>query len=360
MTDQKNTILAIVLSALVLIAWQYFVGMPQMEKQKQEAQLKAQQQQQQVQTPGQQPGQPAPAAPGSPAHRRSCPAKAPRRPPGQQLSREAVLKASPRIPIDTPRLRGSIALKGARIDDLALTQYRETVDPKSPPIVLLSPSGSPHPFYAEFGWVGAAGATVKLPDRRHRLAQQGRRARRRPAGDAHLRQRRRPGIPPHHRGRRQVPVHGRGPGREQGRGAGHALSLRADLAPRHAGDARLLHPARRPDRRARRQGCRKSPTATIEDKKNVTFKATNAWLGITDKYWAATLIPDTKAPIQAQFSSARPARRRPTRPTISATRRPSRRARPARPTHAAVRRRQGGRGRRRLREAARSSTASSC
>jgi YidC/Oxa1 family membrane protein insertase len=39
MTDQKNTILAIALSALVLIAWQYFVGLPQMEKQKQEAQL---------------------------------------------------------------------------------------------------------------------------------------------------------------------------------------------------------------------------------------------------------------------------------------------------------------------------------
>jgi len=50
MTDQKNTILAIVLSALVLIAWQYFVGLPQMEKQKQEALLK---QQQQVQTPAQ-------------------------------------------------------------------------------------------------------------------------------------------------------------------------------------------------------------------------------------------------------------------------------------------------------------------
>ena len=40
MTDQKNTILAIALSALVLIAWQYFVGLPQMEKQKQEALLK--------------------------------------------------------------------------------------------------------------------------------------------------------------------------------------------------------------------------------------------------------------------------------------------------------------------------------
>src|SRR3954468_5057101 len=61
MMDQKNTLLAIVLSALVLIAWQYFIGMPQMEKQKQEAQLKQQQQQQQGQQPAH-PGQPAPAA----------------------------------------------------------------------------------------------------------------------------------------------------------------------------------------------------------------------------------------------------------------------------------------------------------
>src|SRR4029077_9849955 len=64
MTDQKNTILAIALSALVLIAWQYFVGLPQMEKQKQEAQLKAHPQEQQAQTPANHPGQPAPAAQG--------------------------------------------------------------------------------------------------------------------------------------------------------------------------------------------------------------------------------------------------------------------------------------------------------
>src|SRR4051812_27137186 len=106
MTDQKNTILAIVLSALVLIAWQYFVGLPQMEKQKQEAQIKAQQQQQQVQTPAQQPGQPAPAAQGGTQPQLSGQGAAPT--PGQQLSREAVLKASPRVQIDTPRLRGSI------------------------------------------------------------------------------------------------------------------------------------------------------------------------------------------------------------------------------------------------------------
>jgi YidC/Oxa1 family membrane protein insertase len=63
----------------------------------------------------------------------------------------------------TDTLQGTIALKGGRIDDLALVKFRETTDPKSPPIVLLSPSGTGDPFYAEFGWTGAAGANVKLP-----------------------------------------------------------------------------------------------------------------------------------------------------------------------------------------------------
>jgi len=61
MSDQKNTILAIVLSALVLIGWQIFFGMPQAEKQRQIAQRQAQEhaQQQQQQT--------APGTPGTPA-----------------------------------------------------------------------------------------------------------------------------------------------------------------------------------------------------------------------------------------------------------------------------------------------------
>ena len=76
-------------------------------------------------------------------------------------------------------------------------QYRETVDPKSPAIILLSPSGAPHPFYAEFGWVGAAGTNVKLPTADTDWRQAGcRRARRRQAGDADLGQRRGPHVPP--------------------------------------------------------------------------------------------------------------------------------------------------------------------
>jgi YidC/Oxa1 family membrane protein insertase len=138
MGDQKNTILAIVLSAIVLIGWQYFVGIPKMEKQRQEA---AQQQLQLPPAPG------TPATPGAPV-----PAGAAPQVPGQAtapvqtLTREAVIASSPRIGIETPSLQGSIALKGGRIDDLSLVKYRETVDPKSPAVDLLSPSGSPNPF----------------------------------------------------------------------------------------------------------------------------------------------------------------------------------------------------------------------
>src|SRR3982751_6445695 len=166
--NDKNTIIAIVLSALVLIGWQFFIGGPQRERQKQEALLKQQQQAQP--TPG---ATPSPGTPGtSPAPNPGAAAPpgalnvpGPATPAGVQTqTREAVLAASPRIAIDTPRLKGSIALKGARIDDLALTQYRETVDPKSPPIVLLSPSGTERPFYAEFGWVPGAATAAKLPN----------------------------------------------------------------------------------------------------------------------------------------------------------------------------------------------------
>src|SRR5260370_27799343 len=77
---------------------------------------------------------------------------------------EAARALPPRVRIETPSLSGSISLKGGRIDDLSLVKYRETVDPSSPPIVLLAPSGSPHPFYAEFGWSPPSGAPVKLPN----------------------------------------------------------------------------------------------------------------------------------------------------------------------------------------------------
>src|SRR5207248_1034953 len=85
-----------------------------------------------------------PAAPGTPA---APAAEGP-------VSRGRALAGSPRVPVATPALKGSIALKGARIDDLYLTQFRETVDKNSPPVELLRPEGAQHAWFAEFGWTG--------------------------------------------------------------------------------------------------------------------------------------------------------------------------------------------------------------
>ena len=172
MTDNKNTILAIVLSALVLIAWQFFVGMPQQKARqagRSSSSSRAQQQQ-----------QPAPRRRPERAERRPRRAHAERAPqvPGQTAAagraagdprRRRWRKSAAHPDRRPPACSGSIALKGARIDDLSLNKYHETVDKTSPPIVLLSPSGSPDPFYAEFGWTGAADTQREAAERRHRL-----------------------------------------------------------------------------------------------------------------------------------------------------------------------------------------------
>ncbi len=73
---------------------------------------------------------------------------------GQLRDRGAVLAETPRVAIVTPRLSGSINLKGARIDDLVLKGYKETIKPGSPDVRLLAPSGAPAAYFAGFGWSG--------------------------------------------------------------------------------------------------------------------------------------------------------------------------------------------------------------
>ena len=87
-------------------------------------------------------------------------------------TRDAALAEQPRVKIDTPRLHGSIDLLGARLDDLTLANYHETVDPKSPEVVLLSPPGTQDPYLAEFGWV-AVGPDAKVPGPQTRWTETG-------------------------------------------------------------------------------------------------------------------------------------------------------------------------------------------
>ena len=187
MTDNKNTIIAIVLSAIVLIGWQYFVGMPQMERQRQEALRNSSSSHSNSRRPrarhrarARHHARARHRARPRPARRSPCPA--PRRRPRRAQTRAAVIAASPRITVETPRMKGSIALKGARIDDLALMHYRETVDPTSPPIVPALAVGHRAPVLRRVRLGARPGLDRQGAGRRDRLDAGGRRpARARPS-----------------------------------------------------------------------------------------------------------------------------------------------------------------------------------
>ncbi len=152
MQDQKNLILAIVLSVAILAGFQYFFEAPRLERQA--AEREAAESLSQVETPGAEvPGGRVPvAAPDAVVT------------PGDIVrARDQLIDRDARVRIESPRLNGSIALQGGRIDDLTLATYRQTTDPESTEIVLLSPKGTANPYYAEFGWIAPGGGDVALP-----------------------------------------------------------------------------------------------------------------------------------------------------------------------------------------------------
>ncbi len=308
MTDNRNTILAVILSGLVLIGWQYFFNIPQMEKQR-----ATEQAQKQLQSPN--PAQPGatPATPGTtpgstpPQPGTATPSTTPAianataQPP---VSREAAIGASSRIKIETPQLNGSISLKGARLDDLELNKFRVTVDPQSAPIVLFSPSGTAEPYYAEFGWVAAAGANVKMPDQNTQWQQDGNGALT-PGNPVTLKYDNGEGLA----FRRTIAVDER-----------FLFTIKDDVT--NVGSAPVtLYPFALISRHGTPhvsgyyilheglvgylgdQGLQEYGYKKIDDAKAVNFKVTNGWLGMTDKYWASALLPDTTAQLQARFSS---------------------------------------------------------
>jgi YidC/Oxa1 family membrane protein insertase len=300
MTDNKNTILAIVLSALVLIGWQFFVGMPQ-EKARHE-QLQAQHQKQDAPSPAQPSSQtpPAPTQSGTP----QVPGQAAAPSPAAPVNRTAALAASPRVPIASDNVLGSIALKGGRIDDIALVRFRETVDPKSPPVTLLSPSGTADPFYAEFGWTGGGSSDLKLPTSETVWTR---------TGSGAL------GV-----GNPVTLTYDNGEGLEFRRTIAvddKFLFTIKDEVTNKGTNPVILYPYALISRHGTphtlgyyilhegligvlgESGLQEFTYKTIEEKKVVNFDVTNGWLGITDKYWAATLLPDPTAHLKARFST---------------------------------------------------------
>ncbi|WP_405048067.1 membrane protein insertase YidC [Flexibacterium corallicola] len=146
-------ILAMVLSLVVLLGWQFFYAQPQMEKQQTEQGL--------VQEQSTQAGSNVPAAGSNGAI--SLPQNTSGGKQVVTMTRDTALAKSQRVAIETPRLSGSVNLVGGKFDDLRLKDYRQTLNPESPTVILLSPKGSPNPYYAEYGWVADPGASIALP-----------------------------------------------------------------------------------------------------------------------------------------------------------------------------------------------------
>lgn len=131
--NSRNTIIFFVCAALIMGVYYFMVMRPQAEMRRQQ-QVVAAEQKAATADAGLTSGAAAPAA--------------------FVADRAQALGTAARVPIQTPKLKGSLSLQGARIDDLYLTDYKETLDKNSTPVELFRPQGMEHAYFAQFGWSG--------------------------------------------------------------------------------------------------------------------------------------------------------------------------------------------------------------
>ena len=130
--NSRNTIIFFVCAALIMGVYYFMVMRPQAEMRRQQQVVAAEQK----------------LATGDAG------ASTASRPDAFVTDRAQALGTAARVPIQTATLKGSLSLQGARIDDLYLTDYKETLDRNSPPVELFRPQGMEHAYFAQFGWSG--------------------------------------------------------------------------------------------------------------------------------------------------------------------------------------------------------------
>ncbi len=224
-------------------------------------------------------------------------------------TREDAIAASPRIAINSPALQGSINLKGARIDDVILRNYRQTVKPKSPNVVLLSPSGSPHPYFTYTGWWSNEPG-VKLPGEDTLWQQEGTGPLTaahpvvlRYDNDAGLIFRRTISVDDHYMFTIADEVENK---------TGHPVTLRpwgqvAELTEPKTLGYSVLHEGLigvfggNGLKEVTYSTALKNYDPATSNAKDVNASAKGGWIGITSQYWAAVLIPNQSKPFDGMM-----------------------------------------------------------
>jgi YidC/Oxa1 family membrane protein insertase len=307
MDNQRNFFITIALSVLILTLWQVFYMNPRIEHQRQAAQVEQQRAEQarkqasagqQAKTGQSTAGQnaTAPAAPGANVPGQSSAEQV-------QANRAESVAATGRVRIDTPSLSGSINLTGARIDDLVLKHYRETVEKNSPNIELLNPAGLPHGYYAEIGFVGSD-KTGPVPGPTTVWNVEGN-ATLTPSTPVTLTYSNDKGLT----FKRVISVDDN-----------YMFTIDDSVANSGGAPVTLSNYGRvtrfdKPEDRSSfyihegmvgvtgKEGLQQIKYSKMEEEKQVTpGKSEDGWLGITDKYWAVALVPPGKQAFQPHFN----------------------------------------------------------
>ncbi|MDZ3830585.1 MAG: membrane protein insertase YidC [Sphingopyxis sp.] len=152
MDDKRNLIAAILLSVAILIGWNFVAEkfFPTPDKPDVTTTVAGSNGAPAPATPGQPSALPAPGTPAASVAAATRPV-------------EAILAEGQRIPIETPALSGSINLVGARVDDVTLNKYRQTIEKDAPPVRLFAPAGTKSAYFASLGW-SAQGVEVPGPN----------------------------------------------------------------------------------------------------------------------------------------------------------------------------------------------------
>jgi len=293
-SDNRNVILAVVLSMIVLFGWQFFIAGPQLEQAQRQAEIAAQQRAEAEQL----------AVPSTNADGTAVAPASGTDTPRAFTDRATAVAASERVTISTADLEGSINLTGARIDDLLLKQYRETVDPDSPIIALLKPAGLPDAYFIEQGWAAAAGSAVTLPTSQSIWTVEGDNTTLTADTPVTLRFdngegltfRRTFAIDDYYLFTVTQAVENTGAGDvalfPYSRVIRHGNPQVQNFFIQHEGPIGVLGSN---NYVARKYG-------DLQNERQVDFSSTTGWLGMADKYWATAVLPEAGTSINARFA----------------------------------------------------------